>query len=390
MTRYFFLQCKRSLRAVPGLLCVVLVLLGGFLGVLGAMTARQDQSNTKFRIAICGTAQDTFLELGLAALQTFDSTRFSMEVESMTEPDASQALARGEIAAYVAIPEGFAEAAAYGRIMPLKYVSTPGAQGMVSLVKDEVTTVVTDLVMESMRCTYGMGNAAEDQNLSGVGTLMGDMAIEYTQFLFLRGNTYAVTTLGVSDGLGMGQYLLSGLTVLFLLLACLPFGPLLIRRDLSLQQMLMPKGVTAWKQTVCEFLSYLGVYLTVLAATAAVLLPWLPEGFSPMAVLPGAVMAAALSFLLYSLAKDLISGVLLQFLVTAALSFISGCMYPISFFPEPVQALAGVLPTGMARQLIAQGFAGAVSAGAVWTLLGCSALFLVLAALTRKRALSGR
>lgn len=390
MTRYFLLQCKRALRAVPGLLCVVLVLLAGFLGAFGAMTAQQDASNTKFRIAICGTAQDTFLELGLAALQTFDSTRFAMEVEGMTEPEASQLLARGEIAAYVVIPEGFAEEAAYGRIMPLKYVSTLGAEGMVSLVKDEITTVVTELVMESMRCAYAMGNAAENQGLSGVGSLMGDMAIEYTQFIFLRGSTYAVTTMGVDSGLGMGAYLLSGLTVLFLLLACLPFGPLLIHRELALQQMLMPKGVTAWKQTVCEFGSYLAVYLAVLAGTVAVFLPRLPEGFSPMAALPGAVMAAALSFLLYSLTKDLISGVLLQFIVIVALCFVSGCMYPISFFPDSVQALAAVLPTGIARKLIAQGFAGVVSTGAIWSLLGFSALFLGLAVLARKRALSGR
>ena len=390
MKRYFLLQCKRALRAFLGMLCVILVLLAGLLITCSTLDRQQIQSGTKFQIALCGTAQDHFLQMGMAALQTFDSTRFAMEIQSMAEPEAAAALARGDIAAYVVIPEGFSEAAAYGNILPLKYVSTTGAAGMVSMVKDEITGVITDIVMESQRCVYGMGNTAQAEGLSHIGQLMTDMAIEYAQFVFVRGNLYQVSVLGIADGLTMGQYLLSGLSVLFLLLACLPFAPLAVKRELALQQMLVPKGIGPAKQIACELGAYLLVYLSVLALAVALVCPWIPEGFTPLGALPAALMAAALSFFLFTLAKDLISGVLGQFVATLALCFVSGCMYPISFFPEPVQALGNVLPAGIARRLMAGCITGSVAWGPVWMLLGCTAVFAAAAIAWRRHALSGR
>lgn len=390
MKQYFLLQCKRACKALPGMLAVVLVLLLGLLITVNTLDSQNTEAaDSKFQVALCGTAQDQFLQLGMAALKSFDSTRFAMDVLDMTEPEAAAALARGDIAAYVVIPENFSQEAAYGNILPLKFVSTTGAVSMVSMFKEEITDVITHIVMESQRCVYGMGNAADAAGLQRIGHLMTEMAIEYAEFVFVRGNTYRVSILGISDGLTMGQYLLAGLSVLFLLLGCLPFAPLAVKNDLSLQRMLAPKGMGAFRQILCEYAGFLLVYVAVLTGAVLLLKPWLPD-ISLLTALPVAVMSASLSFLLFSVSTDLISGVVLQFVTALALCFIAGCMYPISFFPEPVQALSRLLPTGIARELMAGAITGEGAPMQAAMLLMCSVGCVLLTALLRGQALKRR
>ena len=99
--------------------------------------------------------------------------------------------------------------------------------------------------------------------------------------------------------------------------------------------------------------------------------------------LPVAVLAAAVSYLVYSLVSDLISGVLLQFFVSLALCFVSGCLYPVYFFPSGVQRVAAWLPTGAARNYLA---------GAPWGLavtLGYVLVLFLLGSFLRCRKIRG-
>ena len=71
------------LRYLPGAICAVLVLALGLSLALGAMTKTDNQ---RVRIAMVGTAGDEFLQMGLTALRSFDSTQFTLELlEAETE-----------------------------------------------------------------------------------------------------------------------------------------------------------------------------------------------------------------------------------------------------------------------------------------------------------------
>ena len=129
MGTYCYLQLKRLARFLPGALCVVLVLLIGLLTAL-TVTVRTDaaaEENQKVRIALVGTADDNMIQMGLAAMRSFDSTQFSMELVEMPEPEARTALQRGKIGAYLVMPDGFMDEAMNGNILPIKFVSTTGA-----------------------------------------------------------------------------------------------------------------------------------------------------------------------------------------------------------------------------------------------------------------------
>lgn len=394
MKKYLWIQCKRTLRLLPLVLCVAVILFGSLAAVYQTLIRMNEQSESqaKFKVGLVGTAGDSYLQLGLAALESFDSTRFVMEIITMTESEAEIAMERGNVAAYIVIPEGFLDAAFRGEIMPLKYVTTTGAVGLVSLFKDEVTQVINDILTEAQKGIYGAGDALESQGLGG-GKAIGDLSIEYTEFVFARSKTYTVRELGLADGLALEDDMLCGLTVLFFMLICLPFAPLRVRRDHALSRMLAARRRGVAMQISCEFIAYLLGLLAILTiallCAAAIGLEANVSGSVLLCVAPVVLMVASFSFLLYELTADLISGVLLQFFVTLCLCFISGCLYPNFFFPEIVQKIAAVLPAGIARMQLAGCITGEISPHLTQGLLGYSVMFLAIALLIRLYKVKG-
>lgn len=382
------------IRYLPGVLCVVLILLGGLLGAYSVMVQQQSRSseNQKIRVAMVGTAEDTFVQMGLAALKSFDSTQFAMELLEMEEDAAHRALQQGKIGAYIVIPENFVDEAMEGRILPLKFVSTTGAAGVVSVLKEEVTDVISVLLLESQRGVYGMQGAMKDNDLGGRGKKMDALSLNYVEYVLARDKAYSLRELGIADELGLEGYLLCGVAVLFLMLACLPFAPLMIRRDLSLSRMLAARGRGMCRQTLCD----LGVYALGLMAVVFLLLgaaggllgdrmEQLDMTQLLIRMVPVLVMVVSYSFMLYALSSDLIGGVLLQFFATLAMCFVSGCMYPVYFFPVGVQKLAAWLPAGIARSHLAGSITGASDPQALLMLLGYSGVFCLVGVLARLR-----
>ena len=102
-------------------------------------------------------------------------------------------------------------------------------------------------------------------------------------------------------------------------------------------------------------------------------------------ILPVLLLAAAFSFMLYALSRDLIGGVMLQFFVTVILCFVSGCLYPVYFFPVRVQQIAQWLPTGIARAQLASCITYSAPAQTLPMLLGYSAVFIAVGVWARVR-----
>lgn len=394
MRKYCLLQAKRLSRVLPGVILAALILLGSLMAVF-QMVIQQDrlsEKNQKFHVALVGDTDNSFLQMGLTAIATLDSTRFTIEIHQMSEKEANSALAAGSIAAYVEIPEGFTDAAMHGDIKQLKFVSTANAAGLTSILKDGITHVISQILVSAQRGVFGMAHAAKDcgQKLDGH---LDEMTIEYISYMFARDKTYRLTELGVGDSLGLEGYLLCGLSVLLLFLCCLPFAPLMIRRDESLAKMLAARGTSAWMQAGADLL----LYALALLTTVAVLLggaSLISQGELPFLevmgqAVPVVLTVASVTFMLYCLASDIVGGVLLQFFSTLFLCLLSGCLYPAYFFPVGLQKVGAWLPAALARSQMAGYLTGTDTLWIAWCLVGYSILFFCVGAAVRVHRIKG-
>lgn len=394
MFRYFLLQLKRVCRLLPYVALAAVVLFGGLFLVLNSIVQSfsSEEANTKLRIGIVGEAENTYLEMGIAALRSVDSARYAIEVVEMRESEARTALEDGIIEAYVVIPEGFVDAALDGRVMTINYVSTVGARGLLSMFKDEVTKVIADVVLACQRGMYGIEGAYESINASGYGKHMNRLSVSYVELVLLRSKTYSTQEFGFRDQLGLEGYLFSGICVLFFALSVLPFGQLLIKRDLSLNRLLASRRCGSVLQTLIEHLAFLLGFVMVMLLTFILVafgvealkidLRWLMGGVRWSTIwnlLPALIMIASFGFMLYSFLDNIVSGTLLQFFATIAMCFIGGCMYPISFFPDSARRLAQYLPHSLARDSVSDFLIGQVTIRTALLLIVYAIIFVSVA-----------
>ncbi|MBQ4130817.1 MAG: ABC transporter permease [Clostridia bacterium] len=408
MIKYFYLQIKRLIKIIPPLLIACLVLsvaLGFFLGGL-IENDKNDAKNQKFKISIVGSTEDNYLSMGVTALKTLDTTRFSVEITESDQNTAQKDLERGKIDAYVVIPEGFSREAYRGNIMKIKYYTTDSAVGVVSIFKDEVTKTISNLLVDSQKGVYGFAAAMREQNpTENPEKNMTALALEYVSLILKRSEIYSISSLGIWGGLSTSGYFLCGIFTLFILLLGITATGFFVKKDTSLCRVISAKGRGAIWQITSEYLAYfLIIFLIVALILGAILgfanlgeiitdIDWVSPSDLPkilVKIIPSVAVITALQFFLFEICTSIVNGVLLQFLTAISLGYISGCFYPIYFFPEGVQTISNFLPSGIARIHLSNCIQNIFD---LKTALFCGiyfTIFIIAAIIVRRFKISGR
>lgn len=385
--RYLIAQCKRIIKLFPALLAATAVLVC-CLGVLAAVLLQADAGQERkqmVEIGLVGSTEGSYLGFGIHALQSIDSSRFAIDfLELESEETAKRALEKGELSAYVLIPDDFVENLVNGNNVPATYVTSAGAAGIGSMVMNEMAQVISDVITESQNAVYSTQRLLREQGRQDIYREATDrLYLRFLDLILGRELIYELELTGVSGGLSMMEYYICGISLLFLLFWGIAAVPLLGSRNAAASKLLCVKGLSAGRQILAEYLSYIvllyGCFLVAAGLFAVNALGWL------LGMLPVVLLFAAMQLLVYEWIPDLVTAVLAQFLITVGLGYLSGCFYPITFFPAEIQLLAPLLPTGAAMRysgklLTGQAFWGELTVMGLYG-AGC----LSLAILIRKR-----
>ncbi len=398
MKSYFKLQCKRVAKVFVPILLVTLVLAIGIGAALAAIIGNylNSEENTVFSIGVTGDMENEYLKWGIAAVQAFDDTRFTMQFVQMEEKEAIEKLSDGTLTAYIDLPYGFVDGVTTGDLVPIRFLTTPGAVGVVTMFKDEITSSILEMAIDTQKATNGIAAAAYDNDIGILaGDLQYDISISYIDLILNRGNMVTVDILGIESGLGMVEYYICGLFIVFFMLAGLPFVTIYCRKDNSLNTLLLSKGFSHKKQLICEwgahFLSYLCLVLicAVLLSSLIILSPNLVTFESAflfiLYLVPVILMFSSLNLMIFELTSNVVSGVLLHFFTTLSLCYVSGCFYPVYAFPKIIQNLQSVLPTGVARACLANAFTKEQNVFSLFSVLLFALAFYLLTLYIRSR-----
>lgn len=398
MKRYFLLQWKRTAKLLPFLLIlclVILVGLGAAAAAFGANAAKGEQ-NQKFKVGVTGDWDNSYTKLGLAALQEFDDTRFSIEITPMDREEADRRLQQGSISAYVVFPENFIERALKGDVDKVTYVTTPGNQTVVSVFKEEMTKHITDMAVACQKGAYGVADAIQQWDVdASAGRHTDAMSLEMVTLILNRSSVYTLEEMGISTGVSLPQYYLCGISVLFLLLLGVCFVPVYVKNYTPLHTLLVSKGLGCMGQIAAEYAAYLLILLIPLLLLfggitgAGALLPAFSQtvavkGSFLVWLLPVTLMIAAFHLACFALSSDPVTGVLLSFLGCVGQGYVCGCFYPLYALPTPLQTLSSYLPCGVARELLEGSFTGEFPAPALIKALLFTLLFLGITLWVRK------
>lgn len=403
--KYFALQCKRAFKLLPFVLPIAALLIAS-VSVLLIKWASTDQEGKekKFKIGIVGGVDSVLYEMGFAAVQSIDVSRYSLTMETMSESEAKKELLKGNLNAYVVIPDNFVEHARQGKIETIPYYTTVGSKGLGAILKDEFTAVISDVLEESQKGAYGLYDVLDEYESQRLAESESDgLSLEYTEYILNRTDIYETEIKGVYEGLNLFEYLLSGFSVLLVCVLLVPFASLYIKRDISFYKILASGRQKPVWQILSEYGAFLCTALTVFLITVfsatmlyrvfeskiSVTLDFDLSGLF-FCMLPVIALLCAFAFMAFEFSGNLISGVVVYFFSFVFLSYISGCAYPVYMLPDILQKTAGFLPMGAARNFIASGMMGETSLSGFLTVLFMTALFLLIAFLVRCRKLNGK
>ncbi|MBR4762074.1 MAG: ABC transporter permease, partial [Clostridia bacterium] len=265
--KYFLLQLKRVFKLFPLVAVLIAVLVAAFAAVFANYAQFLDEEqNSRFKVGVVGEADNGLFSMGIAAVKTLDTSRFSIDViEISDENTAAKKLRSGEVAAYIVAPEGFTNAVSHGRIMPLKYCTTESYVDVSAIFKEEITEVVSTYLKESQKGIFAAYGALSENGYSDSADNATDkLAIEYMNLILARSDMYETQTTGFSFGLSIVEYTAIGLAVTFVCMFIIPFAALFTKKDTAFIKTLTVGGYSASAQVAAEFFAMLTGYISVL------------------------------------------------------------------------------------------------------------------------------
>lgn len=365
--KYLSAQFKRAVRHCPVSAAVALVLaaLLIFICAFTLNSQSKDEDVQRVKIGIVGDPSDSYLEMGITALQNLDSSRFAVEFISLEENSATDKLRSGELMGYLSIPDGFVNAALKGEYVPVTYVTAGENRGFASSVMYEVATAAETLMFESQNGVFGLESFVKEEigKSEYYGTVNG-LALRYVALILSRAEYFETVDIEDTDALTYVEYYAAALTVFFILLwgtLCASYGG---RKNLSLCRLLSARGASPVCQIVCEWLPFfLFLWLSTavlsffaLALSTFEIIP-VDLGFTETAgfiisAVPVCTAITAMQFFVYEASKNLAAGVLLQLFSAVALGYVSGCFYPDYFFPDAVRGAVAFTPSGAGMNIL--------------------------------------
>ena len=391
--KYLSIQIKRVWRVFPVILRTTLIMAGalGLFAYLQIVSDSGREEDQKITLALVGDTEDAYLGLGIDLLRAMDSSRFTCTLIEMTEEEAERALERQEINGCLIIPDDFIESVVYGENKKVTFVTGTAQSDIGVLLSRELADCVSILLTETQSGIYAFQRFARQQEPDrNLRQEIYDINMRYFQYVLPRAELYDIDTADSTPVISMQGYYVCAALLLFSLFLGMAGGKLFIRGDLSLNRMLAVRGTGAAQQVLSEYVSCCFLLLLNYLAAAAIFALFFREAGRMIPELENISMArgvrlvsglallipvaGALLYFLSQCVRSLISGTILALLCAIGLGYISGCFYPISFFPEGIQRLAAILPTGilmeyMQRALLGEPGGRLILISCVWTFL---------------------
>ncbi len=374
---YPALQLKRGFRLYGGILLITLVLIIGMILTAFALMnlSKGEEKKQIINVGVVGNVDDSYLGIGVYAIKNMDSSRFYVELIEMSEKEADKSLRERKIAGYVFIPEGFVKSITRGTNKSLTYVTNDDPAGFGKIIEEEIVMTVSDLVTESQKSIYAAIELARDLGADkGLGRKIDKLNLSYINYALNRTKTHELVITGISDDLGYGgYYICAAITFLFMIWG-ISSGSLLSEKNYEFSRLAALRGIGAYYQIFSKLISFFIITLItgfIFAVIFGIGVSCFDFGideidgtnvFSAIVflfkIIPVILMFSAMHIMLYEIFSGSVGGILIQFILAIGLGYVSGIFYPNTFFPETLQSLASVLPTGAGFSYIRKTMSG--------------------------------
>lgn len=390
--RYMVLNIKKALKLSKFSFfsaCIILIT-AALVSFIAISLDDSKEEEKKINVGIVGDPKDSYIGMGITALDRLDSSRYSIEFVKLSEKEAKQNLEKSQIAGYIIITDEFLEALGRGEHEKLKFVSRYNP-GLADSILKEITDVVSVTLFNSERAIYAMQDFVIEKNEPGLNDITVDMNKVFINNVFSRNKMYDIQVMDYYRELDVKSYYISAMFALFITLSGIGLSLLLIKRDMELYKILESKGFSFVYQVITEFLVafiYMCMSLVLPFAVLVLLYNFDYMDVEPlsllMASLPLVAVMTSIYQLLYELISDLIAAISTSFVCMLSMAYLSGVFYPANFFTDRLKVLIEFLPINLGLEVMRGLFLSEPESKGIVLLL-CYTLVVVILSIVIRR-----
>ena len=186
---YLKLQLKRCFKSYISILLVTLILFAGVALTLNMLLTLNgsSESNQKLKIGIVGDFTDSYLEVGVKAIENLDNSNVYIElIELEDEKVAETLLNKKAIHSYVVIPENFVTSVLYGDNQTVKYVMLEDSTSIVSILSADIVKAVSTMITNTQSGIYSALDYCYDEDVDDISDKNMSLNIKYVNIALNR------------------------------------------------------------------------------------------------------------------------------------------------------------------------------------------------------------
>ena len=358
--RYTVLNIKKALKLskFSFISAVIILIVATLVSYIAISLDNSNEDNQKIKVGIVGDPKDSYIGLGISALDRLDSSRYSINFVKLSEKEARQKLQKAQIAGYIIISDEFLEALGRGEHEKLKFVSRYNL-GLADNILKEAAQVLSVALFNSERAIYAMQDFVIDKKEPKLSEITVDMNKVFINKIFTRNNLYDIEVMDYYKEIDIKSYYISSMFAFFIILSGIGLSLLLIKKDMELYKILQSKGFSFIYQVISEF-TVAFVYMCISLLLPFIILIALYNfdymDIEPvsllMASLPLVMVLTAIYQLIYELISDFIAAISTSFVLMLSMAYLSGVFYPASFFADEIKLFIKFLPINSGLEIM--------------------------------------
>ncbi len=387
----------------------LLMLFIGMVAFCAAGSMEQEPLAVRADIGVVVRDEDTITRMAFQYVENLESASQVCRFVRMSEDEGFRELEKGGIAALIVLPEQIVQGIMDGR-NPSVDIFFPKNAGLEAMLLRELTESGSGLLRVAQAQIYGAYDTAVEYGImEQLSVMEADIDTYNLAFALDRLALYDTEPVSATGRMSVPQYYAASGMVLFLLLSGMALYPVMRQEPAAFRRQLMRHGTgSAWQgfcQWICCFLCIMlvtcAVWIVGIIAGAAA--PELAEKVAVVIRSGGAYESAAMkagifllvlvtvsayTCLLYSIAGSRTGSILLIFLLSVVMVYLSGGLVPSVFLPQAVQAVGERLPTAYLIRAVGGLYAGYSAGSAGQCVAGMcvyTAVFGIAAHLLGKR-----
>lgn len=366
--QYLYLEMKKTIGMFPRMLlqAILLMVIISVIAFCGIKSMDRDSLAVNVDIGVVVREDNTMTRMALGYVENMESVSQICSFTQMSEEDGFAQLERGEVAALVILPEQLVEGIMNGQ-NPAVDVIFPRNARLEAMLFRELTESGSGLLRVAQAQIYGAGDTAAEYGLTDrLSVIYTEIDSYNLAFALDRLAMYDEETVSVTGRMSVLQYYVAAGVVMFLLLAGMAAYPVMQQEPPAVQRQLMRQGTGMMWQCFCRWLcgfvcmGMLSGAAWILFKIAGVLAPDAAEsvnaalisgrnrgsvGMQAVMIVLIVITAATFIYMMYSFAGSRTSGIMLIFLCSVLMIYLSGGFIPSALMPQSMQVIGDKLPT---------------------------------------------